>query len=144
MRILCILYTQWPHRSNPWYFFILILFTVLFGLPFEYTFKLHKCTSISFQLTKLSISFQLTREGVTLLKRLVYIGDVTCQNQAFVAEISCELSYFWERTQFSFHMIYIFMCLCLTNPKLCWSEEAAVLKFCKITELRKQKVKVEI
>ena len=73
-------------QVEPVYFFILILFTVIYGLPFEYTFKLYKCTSISFQLTK---------EGITLLKRLlVYIGDVTCQNQAFVAEISCELSYF--------------------------------------------------
>ena len=36
------------------------------------------------------------------------------------------------------------MFLCLINPKLCWSEEAVVIKLRKITELRKQKLKVEI
>ena len=36
------------------------------------------------------------------------------------------------------------MCLCLTNPKLCSSEQAVVLNISKITEPRKQKLKVEI
>ena len=36
------------------------------------------------------------------------------------------------------------MFLCLINPKLCWSEEAVVLNLYKITEPRKQKLKVEI
>ena len=36
------------------------------------------------------------------------------------------------------------MCLCLTNPKLCSSEQAVVLNIPKITEPRKQKLKVEI
>ena len=36
------------------------------------------------------------------------------------------------------------MCLCLTNPKLCSSEQAVVLNISKITELRKWKLKVEI
>ena len=36
------------------------------------------------------------------------------------------------------------MCLCLTNPKLCSMEQAVVLNISKITELRKQKLKVEI
>ena len=36
------------------------------------------------------------------------------------------------------------MFLCLFNPKLCCSEEVVVLNLCKITELRKQKFKVEI
>ena len=36
------------------------------------------------------------------------------------------------------------MCLCLTNPKLCSSEQAVVLNICKITEPRKRKLKVEI
>ena len=33
---------------------------------------------------------------------------------------------------------------CLTNLNLCWLEEAVVLDLCKITEPRKQKLKVEI
>ena len=36
------------------------------------------------------------------------------------------------------------MCLCLTSPKLCSSEQAVVLILCKITEPLKQKLKVEI
>ena len=37
------------------------------------------------------------------------------------------------------------MYLCLTiNPKLCSSEQAVVLNLCKIIELRKRKLKVEI
>ena len=36
------------------------------------------------------------------------------------------------------------MCLCLTNPKLCSSEQSVVLKICKISKPRKQKLKVEI
>ena len=36
------------------------------------------------------------------------------------------------------------MCLCLNSPKLSSSEQAVVLILCKITELRKQKLKVEI
>ena len=36
------------------------------------------------------------------------------------------------------------MCLCVTNLKLCSSEQAAVLNFSRITELRKLKLKVEI
>ena len=36
------------------------------------------------------------------------------------------------------------MFLCLFNPNLCCSEEAVVLNLCKITEPRKQKLKVEI
>ena len=36
------------------------------------------------------------------------------------------------------------MCLCLTNPKLWFSEQAVVLNLCKITEPRKRKLKVEI
>ena len=36
------------------------------------------------------------------------------------------------------------MCLCLTNPKLCSSEQSVVLNICKINEPRKQKFKVEI
>ena len=35
------------------------------------------------------------------------------------------------------------MCLCLTSPKLC-STEQAVVPLCKITEPRKRKLKVEI
>ena len=36
------------------------------------------------------------------------------------------------------------MCLCLTNPKLCYSEQAVVPNICKINELRKRKLQVEI
>ena len=36
------------------------------------------------------------------------------------------------------------MYLCLTNPKLCSSEQAVVHKLCKIIEPRKRKLKVEI
>ena len=36
------------------------------------------------------------------------------------------------------------MCLCLTSLKLCFSEQAVVLTLCKITQLRKWKLKVEI
>ena len=36
------------------------------------------------------------------------------------------------------------MCLCLTNPKLCSSEQAVVLILCKMTEPRKRKLQVEI
>ena len=36
------------------------------------------------------------------------------------------------------------MCLCLTDPKLCSSEQAVVLTLCKIIEPRKQKLNVEI
>ena len=35
------------------------------------------------------------------------------------------------------------MCLWLANPKLCSSEQAVVHNICKITELRKRKLKVE-
>ena len=36
------------------------------------------------------------------------------------------------------------MCLCLTDQKLCSSEEAVVLNLCKIIEPRNGKLKVEI
>ena len=36
------------------------------------------------------------------------------------------------------------MCVCLTSPKLCSSEQAVVLNLCKITEPRKRKLKAEI
>ena len=36
------------------------------------------------------------------------------------------------------------MFLCLNNPNLCSWEESEVLNLLKITELRKQKLKVEI
>ena len=36
------------------------------------------------------------------------------------------------------------MCPCLTNPKLCSSEQTVVPNICKITEPRKRKLKVEI
>ena len=36
------------------------------------------------------------------------------------------------------------MCLCLSNTKLCSSEQSVVLNIGKITEPRKQKLKVEI
>ena len=36
------------------------------------------------------------------------------------------------------------MCLCLTSPKLCSSEQAVVLNLCKITEPIKRELKVEI
>ena len=36
------------------------------------------------------------------------------------------------------------MVLCLTNPKLCVSEQAIVLNLHKITEPKKQKLKAEI
>ena len=36
------------------------------------------------------------------------------------------------------------MCLCLTNPKLCSSEQTVVLNISKMNEPRKQKFKVEI
>ena len=36
------------------------------------------------------------------------------------------------------------MCVCVTSPKLCSSEQALVLKLSKITEPRKRKLKVEI
>ena len=35
------------------------------------------------------------------------------------------------------------ICLCLSNPKLCSSEQAVVLNICKINEPRKRKLKVE-
>ena len=36
------------------------------------------------------------------------------------------------------------MFVCVSNWKLRWSEEMLVLNFCKITEMRQQKIKVEI
>ena len=36
------------------------------------------------------------------------------------------------------------MFLCLINPKLCSPEQDVVLNICKITEPRKQKLKIEI
>ena len=61
----------------------------------------------------------------------------------FVALLSYHINIIEKEYEFSFYML-LFMFLCLINPKICRSEEALVLNLCKITEKRKQKLKVEI
>ena len=70
------------------------------------------------------------------------ISDVTCQNQAFVTEISCWIMILLRKNVTLASYDILFMFLCLISSKLCLSEEAVVLNLCKITEPRKHAVKI--
>ena len=70
-------------------------------------------------------------------------NDITCHNQAFVAEISCRVRILMISGKIvnlvSYNIFFTF--LCLTNPKLCSSQQPVVLNLHNITEPRKQNLK---
>ena len=73
------------------------------------------------------------------------ICDVPCQNQAFVAEMSCSVMMFLEK---NVTLAFIFNYQCVyalpIQSYACFLEQAVVITLYKITEPRKRKLKVEI